>query len=104
MNTVTRELLALHDAKHQDFLAKLIPNIPKETILGIKIPLLRKMARSYQYTADAQKFLNTLPHSYLEENLLHVLLLKTTRDIDEAIHQVEQFLPYIDNWAVCDIG
>lgn len=104
MSKITTEILALRDKKHQDFLAKLIPNISKNSILGIKVPTLRTIAKKYQYTDEAENFLNSLPHTYLEENIIHTLLLENIHDIDEAIQKVKIFLPYINNWAVCDVS
>ncbi len=95
-------LFALADEAYCDFLAPLIPNIPKETILGIRTPALRKFAKQFAKTEDVSAFLASLPHRYYEENNLHAFLLETLREMEEAERALEAFLPYVDNWATCD--
>ncbi len=51
----------------------------------------------------ANAFLKDLPHVFYDENILHSLLISEIKDYSECIRQVDVFLPYVDNWAVCDI-
>lgn len=89
------------DAKKADFTASLIPNLPRDRVLGIASPELKRFARGV--TAEAREaFLADLPHFYLEEDLLHALFLGKERDFDAALGKVEAFLPHVTNWAVCD--
>ena len=99
---IRERLFALRDEKNAAFVAKLIPNIPAETILGARTPALRKLARELAKGGDAAPFLDTLPHAYFEENGLHAFLLCQIRDFEACVTAVERFLPYIDNWATCD--
>ena len=95
-------LLQHKDEKHRDFTANLIPTIKKDSILGVRTPVLRSFAKAIKGTEIASKFLLQLPHTYLEENHLHGFLIEGISDINEALLQTERFLPYIDNWATCD--
>lgn len=99
---IRTELLALQDQKNQKFVAKLLPTLPLEQILGTKIPLLRSFAKQLFNQDKADKFLKALPHYYLEENLLHGFLIEQVKDFVFAMELMEAFLPYIDNRMVCD--
>ncbi len=99
---VQKELFALADEKYRDFQAPLIPNLEKERILGVRIPILRKFANTFAKTDDAAAFLSALPHRYYDENNLHAFLIEKIHDFDEVIRALEVFLPYVDNWATCD--
>ena len=94
-------LFELQDKKYRDFHSKIIPNIPYENIIGIRIPILRKFAKEYA-KENTEVFLHSLPHRYYEENNLHMMLIIAIKDYDRCIAEVENFLPYIDNWATCD--
>lgn len=97
------ELFKMQDLKYRDFHAKLMPTVDKETIIGIRVPELRKFAKKISKTKEAEEFLKNLPHEYYEENNLHAFLLEGIKDFDVALRETERFLPYIDNWATCDM-
>lgn len=97
------KLLKLQDIKYKSFQERLIPNIDKNVIIGIKIPVLRKLAKEMIKDESYIEFLDSLPHVYLEENLLHAILVSELKDYDQCIFRLNLFLPYIDNWEVCDI-
>ncbi len=100
--TIFERLSACGSEKYRDFQSKLVPNFPKETILGVRTPDLRKITRDIKATEEAKVFLTQLPHRYYEENLVHFFLISTIRDFDECVNAVELFLPYVDCWPVCD--
>ena len=100
--TVYERLSACRDEEYRDFQSKLVPNIPKETVLGVRTPDMRKIAKEIRGTEDAEAFLSQLPHEYYEENLVHFFLIAEIRDFDECVKAVETFLPYVDCWPVCD--
>ena len=100
--TIREKLMELQDIQYRDFTAKLVPNIAKADIIGIRTPVLRMMAKELS-SADADMFIKELPHKYFDEYNLHGLLLSQEKDFDRAISGLEQLLPYIDNWATCDI-
>ncbi len=102
MTEIQKKLLSFQDKKYKEFNSKLIPNIPCECQIGVRIPDIRRLAKEIRNTDEAEKFLSTLPHKYFEENNLHGYLLEGIKDFDEAIEKTEKFLPYIDNWATCD--
>lgn len=91
------------DEEYGDFQAKLTPGIPRDLFIGVRVPNLRKLAKSYMKDSDSQVFLEELPHKYYDENMLHGLLLSEIKDYVECVAKVDEFLPYVDNWAVCDI-
>ena len=97
------ELLALQDISYADFQAKLIPNIPRELFIGVRVPEARRLAKIIAKAPEVDKFLADLPHKFYDENMLHGLLVSEIKDYDACIAAVDAFLPYVDNWAVCDI-
>ncbi len=100
--TLYEKLIAVKDVAYRDFQTKLVPNIPPETIVGVRTPALRKLAKEIFLSADRDAFLNDLPHRYYEENLIHFFVLSMIRDFDECVRRTEAFLPYVDCWPVSD--
>ena len=95
-------LLALQDQTYGDFQSKLLPGISRDRVIGIRMPAMRKLAKEFAKEEEADRFLRQLPHTYYDENVLHALLLMEIKNYEECMKAVEAFLPYIDNWAVCD--
>ena len=100
---IREQLISMKDEKNRLFVAKLIPNIPFERILWIKTPPLRTLAKELSKTADISTYFEDLPHYYLEENHLHGFLIEQIHDFWVCLQLTESFLPYIDNWATCDM-
>ena len=100
--TVYEELLKVKDDKYKEFQAKLVPNIDQETILGVKTPEMRKIAKDVFNSKEKDVFLKDLPHKYYEENLIHFFIVSMIKDFEECIREVETFLPYVDCWPVSD--
>ncbi len=100
---IREHLFALQDLKYKDFHCKLIPTVDPKSIIGVRTPELRKYAKELSKAPEAAEFLSILPHKYYDENNLHGFLIETIKDYDKAIEAVERFLPYIDNWATCDL-
>ena len=103
MDELQQELFKLQDLKYRNFHSKLMPGIDKETIIGIRTPVLRKFAKEFAKTEAAEAFLQELPHTYYEENNLHMQLISDIKDYERCLAEVKRFLPYINNWATCDI-
>ena len=101
--TVQARLFELQDLKYKEFQCKLMPTINPETVIGVRTPELRKLAREFSKTPEALAFIKILPHTYYEEKNLHGFLIETIKDYEASIAAVEAFLPYIDNWATCDL-
>jgi len=100
---IQSSLYKLQDLKYREFGCRLIPTVDPKTVIGVRMPDLRKLAKEYSKTAKANEFLAILPHKYYEENNLHGLFIELIDDYDEVIRLLELFLPYIDNWATCDL-
>lgn len=99
---IKKILLENVDEKYAEFQRKLIPNIDGKKILGVRTPILRKIAKDFSKDESCKIFLNSLPHKTFEENQLHSFILCEMKNFDECIVRVEEFLPYVDNWATCD--
>ena len=95
-------LIGVKDDTYREFQVKLVPNIPPETVLGVRTPELRKIAREVFGSPDRDTFLNDLPHRYYEENLIHFFVISMIRDFDACVQAVDAFLPYVDCWPVSD--
>lgn len=102
MDKITRTLFEIKDEKYKSFQSKLIPTVDKSTVIGVRVPHLRKIAKELLKSGKHLAFLSGLPHKYYEENLLHSLILCEIADFEECLHHTEAFLPFVDNWAVCD--
>lgn len=102
---ITQGLWNLQDCSYRDFQAKLIPTLDKEKIIGVRTPALRKYAKEAMHHPQVKAFLLRLPHTYYEENNLHgeLLCLMYKKDLEGFLAQLEKYLPYIDNWATCDM-
>ena len=95
-------LMEVKDDKYKSFQAKLVPNISADTILGIRTPEMKNIAKELFQSGDYESFLNDLPHKYYEENLIHFFVISMIKDFDICIKEVEKFLPYVNCWPVSD--
>lgn len=102
MEIITRELFRLRDEKYKLFQSKLIPTVDADTVIGVRTPDLRRMAKQLKSDGSDGIFLHELPHKYFEENQLHAFIISFMRDFDMAVESTNAFLPYVDNWATCD--
>ena len=100
--TLYDRLEKVKDEAYRDLQMKLVPNIPPETVVGVRTPEMRAIAKAVYKSADRDAFLNDLPHKYYEENLIHFFVIAQIRDFDECIRRAEAFLPYVDCWPVSD--
>lgn len=106
MNTeeqIRSDLFALQDKEYRDFHSRLIPTVNPENIIGVRTPALRKYAKQLSKTPQAEEYLKLLPHKYYDENNLHGFLIEDIKDYDAVITALDAFLPYVDNWATCDM-
>lgn len=101
-NFIQEFLFKERDEKYKAFQCKLMPTVDPDTVIGVRIPVLRKFAKEISQTPHCAAFLCVLPHAYYEENNLHAFLIESIKDYDTAISAVNAFLPYVDNWATCD--
>lgn len=100
---VQARLFELQDFAYRDFHSKLMPTVPKEKIIGVRVPQLRKFAKEFNKTEDAKTYLKILPHKYYEEDNLHAFLIEQIKDFNECIYALDDFLLHVDNWATCDM-
>ncbi|MBE5825841.1 MAG: DNA alkylation repair protein [Butyrivibrio sp.] len=96
------KLYDLQDLKYRDMQIKIIPNIDPESIIGVRTPQLRAVAKEMLKAGDYKDFLKELPHKYFEENQLQAFIISGIKDMKECMEELEKFLPYVDNWATCD--
>ena len=101
MTDIQVALFSMQDPNYKKFQSSLMPTVPADQVIGVRMPALRKFAKSLQKGAD--DFLNALPHAYYEENNLHALMINKITDVDQAIYALERFLPFVNNWATCDM-
>ena len=101
-NEIQKALFAKQDLKYKDFQSKLIPTINSKTVIGVRTPDLRAIAKDFAKHPDVEKFLSTLPHKYYDENQVHAFILSLIKDYDDCVLHVDAFLPFVDNWATCD--
>ena len=99
---IQKELFSLQDKEYMKFLSKLTPNVPEDTIIGVRIPEIRKLAKKLVKNNEYEDFLKELPHKYYDENLLHGAIISENKDFENCIELLNSFLPFVDNWAVCD--
>lgn len=101
LSHIQKKLLSMQDLGYKSFQCKLMPTVAPDTVIGVRMPELRKYGRTL--VGKAEPFLRALPHVYYEENNLHGILISEMRNVDEAISALDCFLPYVDNWATCDL-
>lgn len=107
MNTIESriqaKLFALQDLKYREFQCRLMPTVAPEAVIGVRTPELRRLAKALSKEPETREYLKILPHRYYDENNLHGFLLEGMKDYGEAVAAVDAFLPYVDNWATCDL-
>lgn len=97
------QLFALQDLDYRTFHCKLMPTVDPERVIGVRTPQIRQLAKQLSGTPEGEAFLQALPHRYYEENNLHGALLSLGKSYSWVLEGVNAFLPYVDNWATCDL-
>ena len=101
-NEIISMLFEKQDIPYRDFQSKLIPTVDRDSVIGVRTPELRALAKALAKRSDVSDFLSALPHRYFDENQLHAFIISLTKDFELCVNQVCEFLPFIDNWATCD--
>ncbi|MDO5445542.1 MAG: DNA alkylation repair protein [Eubacteriales bacterium] len=96
-------LYELSDKEYAEFQSKLTPTVDKALFIGVRVPDVRKLAKEIYKSGEYESFFSELPHKFYDENMLHGLIVSEIKDFEQCIKATEAFLPYVDNWAVCDI-
>ena len=91
---IEKGLFNMQDKKYREFQIKLCPGV--NNIIGVRIPELRKYARKISKTVNVAD----VPTKYYEEIMLKGMLIGLEKDLN--FEQIENFIPLINNWAVCD--
>lgn len=107
MKEIQDRLLLLKDEKYAQFQAKLIPNVPARSVIGVRTPALKNLAKELHKKSlcgefNEDMFFSELPHDLFEENQLHSFLIGCQKDFLRTVNEIERFLPFVDNWATCD--
>lgn len=100
---IKNELLKYQDLRYKDFHSGLVPNIEKEKFIGVRTPILRKIAKEMINDDSYKDFIRDLSHYYYEENALRTCILSLYKDLDDVLKELGIFLTYIDNWVTCDL-
>lgn len=103
MDNIRERLFQLQDMKYKEFQSRLIPTVDPDTVIGVRIPAMRKLTKELSASEGIEEFISELPHKYYEENILHGLIIEKCRDFGRLVQLLDEFLPYVDNWSVCDI-
>ena len=98
---IRHDLFAMADEGYRVFQSRLLPTVDPATVIGVRVPCLRKYAKELS-DVDAATFMSVLPHTYFDENNLHAFLIERIRDYEKCVQAVDRFLPFVDNWATCD--
>ena len=102
INEIQKALFAKQDLKYKEFQSKLMPTIDADAVIGVRTPDLRAIAKDFAKHPEVEKFLTKLPHKYYDENQVHAFVLSLMKDYDDCVAHIDEFLPYVDNWATCD--
>lgn len=102
MQAFYKELLAMQDVEYKNFQAQMLPSVDEDALIGIRTADLVKFSKKFFDEKFAEEFMAQLPHKYFEENLIHVWLISNMKNYEKCLDAAKKFLPYIDNWAVCD--
>ena len=97
-----RKLYDLQDLKYRDMQIKIITTVEPESVIGVRTPELKSIAKDILKDGNYKGFLEELPHRYFEENQLHAFIISGIKDLGECMEELEKFLPHVDNWATCD--
>ena len=100
--SIVEELFSLQDKGYGDFNSKLVPNVDRELIIGVRSPEIKKLAKKLYKSGEYVGFMKSLPHKYFDEYMLHVHIINLMKDYSQAMECIEKVLPYLDNWATCD--
>lgn len=102
MTELQKKLFSLRDEEYKKFNLKLLPTVEKNSVIGVRMPELRKLVKNFFTPESAAAFMQNLPHEYHEENLIHAALISGMKNYSDCLSATKIFLPFVDNWAVCD--
>lgn len=104
---IQQQLFSLQDLKYKEFQCKLMPGVDTDTVIGVRTPELHQFAHSLakekHLDTGIQEFLSIMPHQFYDEMNLHGLIISLEDDYEVSVREIDKMLPYIDNWATCDL-
>lgn len=103
MKEIREILFELQDEPYKAFQCRLMPTVDPEKVIGVRSPKLRKLSKELWKEGRAEEFMKNLPHEYYDENNLHACFIEKIRDFDSCVRELDRFLPFVDNWATCDM-
>ncbi len=100
---IRQDLLSLQDKKYKEFHSSLCPGT--DNIIGVRIPVLRTYAKKLSKQENIKEYISFNKTVYYEEVMLQGMLIGLLKNTDtkEMLSIIKDFVPKIDNWAVCDI-
>ncbi len=99
---IKEKLFKLADSKYKEFHSKLCPGT--DNIIGIRVPVLRNYAKELSQSYKIEELLKQIDNQYYEEIMLQGMLIGIEKEPFETIQtQIEEFVPKINNWAICDV-
>lgn len=100
-NKIKQKILQEAEGDYKKFSASLIPNI--NNVLGVRLPKLRAIAKDIYKTDNWQEYLAFSEVEFMEETMIQGMIIGQVKEKPEKILEyVKNFVPKIDNWAVCD--
>lgn len=99
---IKQKIFELSDEKYKEFHGGLCPET--ENIIGVRVPILRNYAKELFKEKDWKETLKQIDNKYYEEIMLQGMLIGQAKneDINIILKYVEEYVPKIDNWAICD--
>lgn len=100
---IKQELRNKADTKYKEFHKNLCPTMRHE-MLGVRIPVLRNYAKALLKEQTVDQLLEMIGNEYYEEIMLKGMVIGLSKEqrLEIVQKQIENFVPQIDNWAVCD--
>ncbi len=99
---IKEKLFKLADQKYKEFHSRLCPKT--SNIIGVRVPALRNYAKELAKEYEIKELLKQIDNQYYEEIMLQGMLIGLAKEDFKTIQkQIEEFVPKIDNWAICDV-
>ena len=103
ISEIEQKLFEMQDVRYRDFSCSLMPDVDKERVIGVRTPQLRLLAKTLARECPDVVLGMDLPGRYYEEDNLRGFVISEMKDYDRVVAELDKFLPFIDNWATCDM-
>ena len=100
---IKKQLKQLSDQKYKEFHGNLCPGT--DNIIGIRVPILRNYAKELVKKYSIEELLKNIDDEYYEEIMLQGMIIGLDKkaNIETILEYMKEFIPKIDNWAICDV-